>query len=158
MKKLAKQAARGTIDGRKTSFIKPLSVFAGQKSAHLLDHHVIKWCKLFLNESQSAWRLPHREKGFYSAWRQLVEHDPALSRAERQRLNGWPEEPRDAMKKALRAFDISNADVQAYLEGSSAFSAGMGRDDALAFSAIAGRRRTAARVFGCPAFNGMDAY
>lgn len=99
VKKLAKQAARGTIDGRKTSFIKPLSVFAGQKSAHLLDHHVIKWCKLFLDESQSAWRLPHREKGFYSAWRQLVEHDPALSRAERQRLNGWPEEPRDAMKK-----------------------------------------------------------
>lgn len=46
----------------------------------------------------------------------VVEHDPALSRAERQRLNGWPEEPRDAMKKALRAFDISNADVQAYLE------------------------------------------
>jgi hypothetical protein len=27
--------------------IKPLSVFAGQKTAHLLDHHVIKWCKLF---------------------------------------------------------------------------------------------------------------
>ncbi|MCU4666865.1 DUF2309 domain-containing protein [Bacillus paralicheniformis] len=116
VEKLAKQAARGTIDDQKTRLIKPLSVFAGQKTAHLLDHHVIKWCKLFLDESQSAWRLPHREKGFYSAWRQLVEHDPALARAERQRLKGWPEEPRDAMKRALRALDISDGDVQAYLE------------------------------------------
>ncbi|ASB89063.1 Na-translocating system protein MpsB [Bacillus sonorensis] len=116
VKKLAKQAASRTIDDRETRFIKPLSVFAGQKTAHLLDHHVIKWCKLFLDESHSAWRLPHREKGFYSAWRQLVEHDPALPRAERQRLNGWPEEPRDALKRSLRALGISDGDVQAYFE------------------------------------------
>ncbi|MGN9864041.1 DUF2309 domain-containing protein [Bacillus swezeyi] len=116
VKKLAKQASSEVKADQETSFIKPLSVFAGQKTAHLLDHHVIKWCKLYLDESQSAWRLPHREKGFYSAWRQLVEHDPALSRAERQRLNGWPEEPRDALKRALAALDISNGDMQDYLE------------------------------------------
>ncbi|MFT0803369.1 putative inorganic carbon transporter subunit DabA [Bacillus swezeyi] len=116
VKKLAKQASSEVKADRETSFIKPLSVFAGQKTAHLLDHHVIKWCKLYLDESQSAWRLPHREKGFYSAWRRLVEHDPALSRAERQRLNGWPEEPRDALKRALAALDISNGDMQDYLE------------------------------------------
>ncbi|MFN2747855.1 DUF2309 domain-containing protein [Bacillus sp. z60-18] len=116
VKKLAKQGSSGVNADWETSFIKPLSVFAGQKTAHLLDHQVIKWSKLYLDESQSAWRLPHREKGFYSAWRRLVEHDPALSRAERQRLNGWPEEPKDALKRSLAALDISNGDMQDYLE------------------------------------------
>ncbi|ATH92018.1 DUF2309 domain-containing protein [Bacillus glycinifermentans] len=116
VKKLAKQAAGWTIEEQETRFVQQQSVLAGQKTAHLLDRHVIKWSKLYLDESQSAWRLPHREKGFYSAWRRLIEHDPALSRAERLRLNGWPEEPREALKRALRALDIPNGDVQGYFE------------------------------------------
>lgn len=47
VEKLAKQAARGTIDDQKTRLIKPLSVFAGQKTAHLLDHHVINGASCF---------------------------------------------------------------------------------------------------------------
>ena len=59
----------------------------GEKMAHNLNRHVIKWCKLFLDESQAVWTMPNREEGFYHAWRGLVQHDPALSHTIRKQLN-----------------------------------------------------------------------
>lgn len=89
----------------------------GRKIATELDHHVMKWCKLFLNESsQGALSLPNREEGFYRVWRRLVQYDPALSRAQRQLLKNCPHEVNDALKEALLALDISSSQIQEYLE------------------------------------------
>ena len=82
----------------------------------LLDYHVIKWCKLYLDENQSSWTLPNREQGFFYAWKKLVVHDPALSKTERQTLAALPNDPYEVIAEALTSLDIPEASRQGYLE------------------------------------------
>jgi hypothetical protein len=100
--------------------LKPLSMCVeqrgGERLAHTLDYHVIKWCKLFLDDSQATWSLPNREEGFYRTWRKLVKYDPALNRTQRKQLENWPQEASIALKEALSAFEISQSQIQDYLE------------------------------------------
>lgn len=100
--------------------LKPLSVCVeeqvGERVAHTLDHHVIKWCKLFLDESQAAWSLPNREEGFYRAWRRLVQYDPALGHEQRELLKDWPQVANIALIEALSALQIPHSEIQDYLE------------------------------------------
>ncbi|WP_042356777.1 DUF2309 domain-containing protein [Bacillus rubiinfantis] len=81
-----------------------------------LDRHMIKWCKLFLDESHAVWSLPDREKGFYNAWRKLVQLDPALPKTIRQSFKSLPERAEEALAKALSELDIPFSDIQEYLE------------------------------------------
>ncbi|MFX3623742.1 MAG: DUF2309 domain-containing protein [Ectobacillus sp.] len=100
--------------------LKPLSMCIEQQGkeglARVLDYHVIKWCKLFLDDSQAAWSLPNREEGFYRTWRKLVEYDPALNRTQRKQLENWPQEASIALKEALSALEIPQSQIQGYLE------------------------------------------
>lgn len=88
-----------------------------EKLVHLLDHHMIKWCKLYLDDSQAGWTMPNREDGFYRAWQRLVRYDPALTKVQRESLKDWPQEAQDALKRALFRLEISESDIQSYLEG-----------------------------------------
>ncbi|MCF8568101.1 Na-translocating system protein MpsB [Alicyclobacillus tolerans] len=89
---------------------------SGVKLERELNRHMIKWCKLFLDESNAAWSLPNREEGFYRAWRRLVQYDPALNRAQRQLLKNCPQEAVSALKEALSALEISPPQIQGYFE------------------------------------------
>ncbi|MFC3885572.1 DUF2309 domain-containing protein [Bacillus songklensis] len=93
-----------------------LEQLAGERVAHDLNRHIIKWCKLFLDESQAVWSMPNREEGFYHAWRGLVQHDPALSHQIRKQLNNLPKEADHALKEALLALEIPYSEIQDYLE------------------------------------------
>ncbi|KYP80242.1 hypothetical protein AYW79_11805 [Ferroacidibacillus organovorans] len=88
----------------------------GVKLARDLDRHVIKWCKLFLDGSHTAWSLPSREEGFYRAWHRLVQYDPALNHSQHQLLKKCPREAIDALMEALAALEISPCQIQHYLE------------------------------------------
>ncbi|WP_404331961.1 DUF2309 domain-containing protein [Mesobacillus maritimus] len=88
-----------------------------EKLVHLLDHHMIKWCKLYLDNSQAGWTMPNREEGFYRAWQRLVRYDPALTKVQRDSLKDWPQEPQKALERALVRLEISESDIQSYLEG-----------------------------------------
>lgn len=88
----------------------------GVTVAHDLDHQLIKWCKLFLDESQAAWSLPNRNEGFYRAWRRLVPYDPALSHSQRQRLKNLPQQANNALLVALSALGIPQSHIESYLE------------------------------------------
>ncbi|SEM76533.1 hypothetical protein SAMN05192533_105233 [Mesobacillus persicus] len=88
-----------------------------EKLIHLLDHHIIKWCKLYLDDSQAGWTMPNREEGFFRAWQRLVRYDPALTKNERERLKDWPLEAEEALKKAISRLKITESDIQSYLEG-----------------------------------------
>ena len=85
-------------------------------TAHELNCQMIKWCKLFLDESQAVWSMPNREEGFYPVWRKLVQHDPALSRTLRKQLSELPVAAEDALKEVLLALDIPFSEIQDYLE------------------------------------------
>jgi uncharacterized protein YbcC (UPF0753/DUF2309 family) len=120
LKSLAEKLSGLELQTTKKHSLQTLSMFleqqGGDRLAHALDHHLIKWCKLFLDESQAAWPLPNREKGFYGAWRRLVQYDPALNHTQRQRLKDWPQEANSALKEALSALEIPQSKIQDYLE------------------------------------------
>ncbi|MCP3738268.1 DUF2309 domain-containing protein [Rossellomorea sp. BNER] len=89
----------------------------GEKLINILDYHIIKWCKLYLDESQAGWTMPNREEGFYRAWQRLIQYDPALSKNQRKSFRDWPQEANTALKKALTALEIPGSEIQTYLEG-----------------------------------------
>lgn len=50
-----------------------------------LDSYLATWVAAYLNPD-AAWAMPHREHGFYRAWRRLAVADPALARTVRRRI------------------------------------------------------------------------
>ena len=80
-----------------------------------LNRHTIKWCKLFLDESQAVWSMPYRENGFYQSWRKLVQHDPALEAAVRRQVKELPKMAEDALRDALKALDVPFSEIIGYL-------------------------------------------
>jgi uncharacterized protein len=81
-----------------------------------LNQHMIKWCKLFLDESQAVWTMPKRGNGFYHAWRELIQYDPAISRNIRKQLRNLPDEAEVALTNALNMLEIPYKDIEEYLE------------------------------------------
>ncbi|GLG02310.1 UPF0753 protein [Alicyclobacillus hesperidum subsp. aegles] len=80
-----------------------------------LTQQTIKWCKLYLDAGQAAWSLPGKQKGLYVAWRHLIMCDPALRRAEKRRLAGWPTESVAAITAALNLLHVAEDEVVPYL-------------------------------------------
>jgi len=107
-------------DRMENTFMQPLSSHIedqnGERFIRILDHHLIKWCKLYLDDFQAGWAMPNREVGFYRAWQRLIPYDPALSKKHRESLKDWPEEAELALQKALLALDIPESEIQTYLE------------------------------------------
>lgn len=88
----------------------------GEEIAKELNGILIKWCKLFLDESQAVWSMPNREKGFYQAWRSLVRYDSSLKSSVRKDLKDLPEEAEHALEVALLTLEIPYSEMQDYLE------------------------------------------
>jgi len=95
--------------------VQPISKERDEQSQRL-NQQMIKWCKLFLDEGQAAWGLPFRERGFFGAWRQLVSHDPELTKNERRRLADWPDNAELALKHALSHLGVDEETIVEYLE------------------------------------------
>lgn len=121
LEKLVNEFSGLNTDHIENFFMQPISSYIenqdGEKLVNILDHHVIKWCKLYLDDSQAGWTMPNREEGFYRAWQQLIQYDPALSKKQRERLKGWPQEAHMALQEALFALEIPESEIQTYLEG-----------------------------------------
>lgn len=109
------------LDHIENVFMQPLSSHIenqdGERLVNILDHHVIKWSKLYLDDSQAGWTMPNREEGFYRAWQHLIQYDPALSKKQRERVKDWPKEAHLALQEALIALEIPESEIQTYLEG-----------------------------------------
>ncbi|MGI2278426.1 DUF2309 domain-containing protein [Staphylococcus cohnii] len=82
----------------------------------VVDYHVIKWCKLYLDDAQSGWTMPNREKGLFFAWQRLVQHDPALTKQQRSRLKTLPNQAESLIHMVLQKLGIAEAQYQTYLE------------------------------------------
>ncbi|KJJ41662.1 hypothetical protein UM89_12415 [Bacillus subtilis] len=109
------------LDHIESFYTQPISSYIenqdGERLVDILDQHVIKWSKLYLDESQAGWTMPNREEGFYRAWQQLIQYDPALSKQQRKRLKDWPQEAHMALQEVLFALEIPESEIQTYLEG-----------------------------------------
>lgn len=121
LEKLADEFSRLNPVSIKHSFMQPKSSLIqnqdGERLVNFLDQHVIKWCKLFLDDSQGTWTMPNREEGFYRAWRRLIQYDSALSKKQRESLKDWPQEAHLALQEALVALEIPESELHTYLEG-----------------------------------------
>ncbi|WP_084786727.1 DUF2309 domain-containing protein [Bacillus tuaregi] len=85
------------------------------QATQALNSHMIKWCKLYL-DSQAAWSMPNREKGFFYAWKRLVPYDSALKPSIRKKLKNVPNEAESALQEVLLSLEVPYPDLQAYLE------------------------------------------
>lgn len=119
--KLAEEMNYINTASMQASVMQPISsLIESQNSENLsdvLNYHIIKWCKLYLDESGSNWTMPNREKGFYRAWQHLIKFDPALSKNERKVLKNWAQDAEVALARALSELGISESNIQSYLEG-----------------------------------------
>ena len=117
---VAKKLSRFTPKVTEGQFVQTYSQLieyqGGTKVAKELNAHMIKWCKLYCDESQAVWSMPNREKGFFYAWKGLVLHDPALKPSVRKSLRNLPDEAERALNKELLALEIPYSDIQEYLE------------------------------------------
>ena len=55
-----------------------LDLLFGTGIGEELDELVIKSCLDFFDEGQSVWQMPDREKGFFSAWREVARRNARL--------------------------------------------------------------------------------
>ncbi|MFD2680075.1 DUF2309 domain-containing protein [Bacillus seohaeanensis] len=121
LNKLVEETSGLNTEGIENFSMQPISALIGNQDGeslvNILDHHVIKWCKLYLDDSEAGWTMPNREEGFYRAWRRLIQYDPALSKNQRKRLKDWPQDAQTALIGALSALEIPESKVQNYLEG-----------------------------------------
>lgn len=71
-----------------------------------LDQYLSTWIGAYLSPDP-LWAMPHRDKGFYGAWRRLAVVDPALPRPVRRRISAAPDDPDAALEHAVSAVPSS---------------------------------------------------
>lgn len=120
LKNLAKKLSGFKYQINEKSFVQTysqrLEQQGNEKMTKDVNRHTIKWCKLFLDESQAILTMPNREKGFYQAWRTLAPNDPDLHPTVRKKLNELPKESSLALKEALFSLDIPYSEIEDYLK------------------------------------------
>ncbi|WP_301420764.1 DUF2309 domain-containing protein [Mammaliicoccus lentus] len=104
----------------KNKKVKMLSAYQQSKSGEpysdILNYHIIKWCKLYLDNAQSGWSMPTHNESFYNAWKKMVVLDPALNKNIRQQFKNLPEDSIEAMECCLDNLNIEQQHIQSYLE------------------------------------------
>jgi uncharacterized protein len=82
-----------------------------------IDREMIKWCEAFLDEGHATWSMPHREKGFYDAWKCLAQREwsPCGITESRKKIAYLPAAPEDALLKSLECLEIERESWQEYL-------------------------------------------
>jgi len=89
----------------------------GTRIVALVNDELIKWCEMFLDEGHATWSMPHREQGFYGAWKSLagLEWSPCGIKDSRRKIADLPEYPEDAVLESLEILGIPDELRQDYL-------------------------------------------
>ncbi len=84
-----------------------------------INDQMIRWCAAFLDEGLAGWPMPHRERGFYDAWRKLAERDLTCwflgVKDSRKKIRQLPSHPEDAVIQSLRIMGIPEECWTGYL-------------------------------------------
>jgi uncharacterized protein YbcC (UPF0753/DUF2309 family) len=89
----------------------------GTRIEEQINRELIKWCEAFLDEGHATWPMPGREKGFFTAWKQLAKREwsPCGIEDHDRKLAGLPEEADSALLDHLTALSIPRDFWQDYL-------------------------------------------
>ena len=75
-----------------------------------IDQHVIKWTSSFSDEGMASWSMPGRKAGFYTAWRELAQHDASGHllgiKNFSNKVAELPEDPETAIQNSLSKLQI----------------------------------------------------
>ena len=120
LKSIAKKLVKEDVQFPKKQIIQTycqrLQIVEDKNMTQILNGQIIKWCKLYLDNSQAVWSMPNRDKGFYAVWRELVKYDPAVSVTIRKNLRDLPNDANRALMEALLQLEISYSEIESYLE------------------------------------------
>jgi hypothetical protein len=78
-----------------------------------------RWLAAYCDRAEAAWAMPHRERGFYGAWKALARHENALTTeatAYRRAIDTLPARADDALLEHLVALAIPPERWSAYLQ------------------------------------------
>ena len=96
-----------------------VDVLAGTTLVEQINNQMIKWFAAFVDEGLAGWEMPSRHSGFYTAWRELAQHDYSGRFLDihdfRQKVNDLPSEPEDAIVLSLRCLGIPEEQWSDYL-------------------------------------------
>ncbi|WP_035878232.1 DUF2309 domain-containing protein [Cryobacterium sp. MLB-32] len=90
------------LDMKNSQWNSPAAI---EPSAPWLDEYLATWVSSYVN-ADPLWVMPHKQHGFYQAWRTLARRDPALPRSVRRALAEVPVEPDAALAWALGTLGI----------------------------------------------------
>ncbi|MCH2227862.1 MAG: DUF2309 domain-containing protein [Candidatus Caenarcaniphilales bacterium] len=82
-----------------------------------VNNYTNQFCAGFLDETESVWGMPQREKGFYYVWKNLIVHDPKFTGD--SKLKSWlgslPASPEESLSLALTVLGVAEDDKLEYL-------------------------------------------
>ena len=89
----------------------------GSQITEAINRELTKWCAAFLDEGHATWSMPGREKGFYTAWKLLAQHEwsPCGIRNSREKLAALPVYPEDMLLETLAVLGVNRENCQQYL-------------------------------------------
>jgi uncharacterized protein YbcC (UPF0753/DUF2309 family) len=82
------------------------------------NYFSIKWCQAYYDAGQAVLPMPHREEGFYKAWKKLAIHDKKLLQGDTKKLswlNALPESSELAIAECLLRLRVPREDYQAFM-------------------------------------------
>lgn len=82
-----------------------------------VNRELIKWCQVFLDEGQASMTMPGRERGFYSAWKELAPFDDRLNLAHQKGwLSSLPSCPEETIAICLKKLHIAEDQAEEFLK------------------------------------------
>lgn len=84
----------------------------GSRVLQTVNDEMIKWLTAFTDEGLGDWTMPHRELGFYGAWRTLAQHDTSAwflgIRNFSEKLRALPDRAEDALLHLFHRLGVSD--------------------------------------------------
>ncbi|MEJ7172581.1 putative inorganic carbon transporter subunit DabA, partial [Staphylococcus capitis] len=82
----------------------------------ILDHEMIKWSKLYLDNAQASWAMPGKENDFFITWKNLALHDSLFTKNHKKIIKNLPNDAVNALNEMLLKLEISEAEYTEYFE------------------------------------------
>lgn len=91
----------------------------GTKLYPAMQAEITKWCSAYFDRGEAGWSLPGKEKGLYTAWKNLAIYDEGFERAGvpqvREYIRNLPQSSLQAIKQMIRELGIPDNYLSDYL-------------------------------------------